>query len=97
MPPFIRGVSFAEALRRFKSIGWREDGQEGSHLHLTHPNMNGVRLELPDHRRHDLDPSTLGGIVEKAGLTGPQFRQLTGSGQRQNARRIRREVYGMEN
>ena len=31
-----------------------------------------------------------------AGLTETQFGQLTGSGHRQNARRIKREVYGME-
>ena len=96
MPPFIRGVSFTEALRRFKAVGWREDGQEGSHLRLIHPNMDGVRLELPDHRRHDLHPRTLGSLVEKAGLTGPQFQQLTGNGHRQNAEQIRRQVYGME-
>lgn len=96
MPPLIRGVSFVEALRRFKLIGWLEDGQEGSHRRLVHPNMPGVRLELPDHRHRDLNPRTLGGIVEKAGLTAAEFAALTGNGHRRNAQRIRREVYRMD-
>ena len=95
MPPFIRGVSFADALARFRMIGWEYDGQEGSHHYLTHPKMPGTRIFLPDHRRRDLDPVTLGVAVEYAGLTAAQFRQLAGSGRRRNARRIRQEVYGM--
>ena len=96
MPPFIRGVSFADAARRFRLIGWQDDGQEGSHFRLVHPNMPGVRLNLPDHMGQDLAPGTLGKNVEDSGLTAEQFRQLTGNGHRRNAQRIRREVYGME-
>ena len=95
MPPFINGVSFADALARFKSIGWEDAGQEGSHHYLTHPKMPGVKIFLPDHRRRDVDPVTLGVAVAYAGLTAAQFRQLSGNGRRRNARRIRREVYGM--
>ena len=76
-------------------IGWEDDGQEGSHDYLAHPKMPSTRIFLPDHRRRDLDPVTLGATVEYAGLTATQFLQLTGSGRRRNARRIRREVYGM--
>ena len=96
MPPFIRGVSFADAVRRFRLIGWQDDGQEGSHFRLAHPNMPGVRLNLPDHRGQDLAPATLGKDVEDAGLTAEQFARLTGGGRRRNAREIRRTVYGME-
>lgn len=53
--------------------------------------MPGTRIFLPDHRRRDPDPVTLGVAVEYAGLTAAQFRQLAGSGRR----RIRQEVYGM--
>ena len=95
MPPFIPGVSFADALARFRMIGWEDDGQEGSHHYLTHLKMPGTRIFLPDHRRRNLHPVTLGVAVEYAGLTAAQFRQLTGSGRRRNARRIRREVYKM--
>jgi hypothetical protein len=42
-----------------------------------------------------MDPLTLGRMVESADLTVAQFGQLTGGGHRRNARRIRREVYGM--
>ena len=80
MPPFIRGVAFADALTRFKLVGWREDIQEGSHLRLVHPKFPGISISLPDHRRHDLDPLTLGRAVEIAGLTGKQFSRLTGRG-----------------
>jgi predicted RNA binding protein YcfA (HicA-like mRNA interferase family) len=96
MPPFIRSVAFADAMTRLKMVGWRDDGQEGSHHYLVHPKMPGVRLSLPDHRRHDMDPLTLGRTIESAGLTREQFLRLTGSGYRRYAREIRREVYGME-
>ncbi len=95
MPPFITGISFNEAIARFRMIGWQDDGQEGSHHFLTHPKMPGVRLNLPDHRRSDMDPMTLGKNLVSAGITRQQFMQLTGSGRRRNARRIRQEVYGM--
>ena len=96
MPPFIRGVSFADAVRRFRLIGWQDHGQEGSHFRMVHPNMPGVRLNLPDHRRQDLDPAILGKNVEDAGLTTEQFASLRGRGRRRNAFLICREVYGME-
>ena len=96
MPPFIRGVSFADAVGRFRLIGWQDDGQEGSHFRMVHPNMPGVKLNLPNHRGQDLAPATLGKNVEDAGLTERQFASLTGSGHRRNARQIRRGVYGME-
>ena len=96
MPPRIPGISFSDALRRFRSLGWRQVRQAGSHLQLKHPNLPGVTLSLPDHRRGDVDPAILGGEVEKASLTAEQFHSLAGSGRRRNARQIRREVYGME-
>ena len=94
MPPFIREVSFADALERFRLVGWRDDGQSGSHRSLARPARPGVRLHLPDHRRQDLDPMTLGRIVESAGLTREQFGQLSGQGHLRRAREIRRQVYG---
>ena len=63
---------------------------------MVHPKMPEAILILPDHRGRDLDPTTLGTVVEDASLTAEQFLRLTGSGHRQYARRIRREVYGME-
>ena len=95
MPPFIPGVSFGEALKRFKLIGWKEVGQEGSHVALEHPSMPGAIVRLPDHRRKDLNPRTLGEAVATAGLTRDQFVSLSGPGYRRNARRIRMEVYEM--
>jgi predicted RNA binding protein YcfA (HicA-like mRNA interferase family) len=95
MPPLIRGVSFADALARLESVGWVQDGQEGSHVALIHPNIPGRRIYLPDHRGRDLAPDTLGATVARAGLTREQFRSLTGSGHRRNVSRIRKEVYGM--
>ena len=96
MPPFIRGVAFADAIARFKMVGWQDDGQVGSHHRLVHPKMPGVILVLPDHRRGDMSPGTLGGIVRLAGLTREQFLRLAGSGSRRYSRQIRREVYGMD-
>ena len=95
MPPYIPGVSFADALARFKLVGWEEAGQAGSHLVLEHPCLPGVVVRLPDHRRRDLKPGTLGEAVEAAGLAKDQFFSLAGKGYRRNASRIRKEVYGM--
>lgn len=95
MPPYIPGVSFSDALARFKSVGWYDDGQAGSHRRLNHPKRPGVTVILPDHRRRDIPPATLGNAVEKAGLTEKQFLSLTGSGHRRNVSLIRKEVYGM--
>ena len=92
MPPFIRGVNFSHARRRLRLVGWEDAGQEGSHLHLTHLYVPDVVLALPDHRNRDLDPRTLGSVIQEAGLTAGQFAGLTGSGHQ----RIRREVYGMD-
>ncbi len=96
MPPRIPGISFSDALRWFRALGWRRVRQGGSHLQLKHPNLPRVTLSLPD-RRGDVAPSILGGEVEKAGLTAAQFHSLAGSGRPRNTRQIRREVYGLEN
>jgi predicted RNA binding protein YcfA (HicA-like mRNA interferase family) len=96
MPPFIRGIAFEDAVGRLKMVGWQDYGQAGSHRFMVNQKMPGVRLDLPDHRRHDVDPVTLGRVVELAGLTREQFLRLTGSGSRRYAGQIRREVYGME-
>ena len=95
MPPSIRGVTFSEARARLYAVGWIDDGQRGSHHFWTHPNFPGVRLGLPDHGSRDLAAGILGDVVQRAGLTRTQFLSLTGAGHRRNARRIRREVYGM--
>jgi predicted RNA binding protein YcfA (HicA-like mRNA interferase family) len=89
-------VAFADALARFRMVGWREVGQSGSHRYLDHPKRPRIRLNSPDHRNQDLDPATLGKAVELAGLTAEQFLGLTGSGHRRYARQIRREVYCMD-
>jgi predicted RNA binding protein YcfA (HicA-like mRNA interferase family) len=96
MPSYVRGVSFADALARFNLVGWEQVNQEGSHVALRHPNLPDVIIRLPDHRRRDLKPRTLGAAVEAAGLTAEQFLRLAGNGSRRYARQIRREVYGME-
>ena len=97
MPPLIPGISYADALARFKLVGWRDAGQSGSHHYLVHPERPGIRIPLPDHRRRDVNPAILGEAVVMAGLTEEQFRQLTGARHRRNARRIRQKVYGMSN
>ena len=95
MPPLVRGISFNDAIARFKMIGWRDDRQSGSHHFLRHPKRPGVRLNIPDHRRRDMDAMTLGKNLASAGITLSQFMSLSGKGRRRNARRIRQEVYGM--
>ena len=70
--------------------------QEVPDLSAVHPKMPGVSLLLPDHRRRDLDPVTLGRAVQIAGLTAEQFSRLSGSGHRRYPGQMRQGVYGME-
>lgn len=95
MPPLIHGISFGDAIARFRLVGWQELRQHGSHVILRHPNLPGVLLNLPRHPGKDLNSALLGAEVERAGLTREQFFSLGGSGRRRNARTIKREVYGM--
>ena len=71
MPTRIPGVRFADAYALFQSFGWRFNRQVGSHIRMV--NDAGTYITIPRHDRRDLNPKTLGGIVEQAGINPDHF------------------------
>ena len=71
MPPRIPGVSYTEAYALFRRFGWRFLYQSGSHVYLE--NETGVRITIPRHHRRDIAPTTMGRIVEQAGIDPDHF------------------------
>jgi len=68
--PNCPGVNHQRAIRAFVKIGfWVE--REGKHVIMT----NGT-LDLVIRRNNPINRYTMGGLVARAGLTVPQFRDL---------------------
>ncbi|HEU5438979.1 MAG TPA: type II toxin-antitoxin system HicA family toxin [Ktedonobacterales bacterium] len=65
----------AECLRALQRDGWHPASQSGSHVHLKHATKSG-RVTVPRHAEVTLKPKTLETILEQAGLTVDEFRQL---------------------
>jgi predicted RNA binding protein YcfA (HicA-like mRNA interferase family) len=68
--PKIPGIPHLRAVKALEKAGFRV-ARQGKHIVMT----DGRRiLTIP---RHDpMDPLTMGGIVQDAGLTPKQFREL---------------------
>jgi len=68
--PKIPGISHLRAVRALEKVGFRV-ARQGKHIVMT----DGRRIvTIP---RHDpVDALTMGGIVQDAGLTPQQFREL---------------------
>jgi predicted RNA binding protein YcfA (HicA-like mRNA interferase family) len=68
--PRLAGVNHRDAVRALEKAGFRI-AREGKHVVMT----NGQRIvTIPRH--NPVNAYTMGGIVEDAGLTIEQFRQL---------------------
>jgi predicted RNA binding protein YcfA (HicA-like mRNA interferase family) len=68
--PRLAGVNHRDAVRALEEAGFRI-AREGKHVVMT----NGQRIvTIP--RYNPVNAYTMGGIVEDAGLTIEQFRQL---------------------
>ena len=62
-----------DVIRILKRLGFREDGQKGSHLLLVH-SENGRRTVVPVHGGKDIKKPLLKKIIEEdAGLTIEEF------------------------
>ena len=71
--PRIVGAKVIQALRR---AGWYVDYQHGSHVYLRHPDRPNMRVTVPVHSREVIKPKTLQSILEQAGLSVDEFREL---------------------
>ena len=68
--PKIPGVRYLDAVRALEKAGFRI-ARQGKHVVMT----DGVRIvTIPRH--NPVNAFTMGGIVQDAGLTPQQFRQL---------------------
>lgn len=65
----------AKLLRALKRDGWIQARQSGSHVILKHPEKDG-RIVVPNQTGMILKPKTLESILERAGLTIDQLREL---------------------
>ena len=68
MPPKLPQVSGEELLRALKSLGFVEQRQRGSHVHLKRLADNR-RLTVPVHKGRTIPSGTLRAILRDAELT----------------------------
>jgi len=72
--PKIPIVSAIKAIKILSKIGYAADHQTGSHIILRHRETPHKRLTVPNHK--ELARGTLKAILEEAGLTVQEFRDL---------------------
>ncbi|MSQ15560.1 MAG: type II toxin-antitoxin system HicA family toxin [Dehalococcoidia bacterium] len=70
--PRITGRELLRALRRG---GWEPVSQVGSHIHLKHHEHPG-RVTVPAHATKVLKPATFSSILDQAGITIQELREL---------------------
>jgi predicted RNA binding protein YcfA (HicA-like mRNA interferase family) len=68
MPPKLPQVSGDELLRALKRLGFVEQRQRGSHVHLKRLSDNR-RLTVPVHKGRTIPPGTLRAILRDAELS----------------------------
>jgi predicted RNA binding protein YcfA (HicA-like mRNA interferase family) len=71
----LPALSPRQVLRALQRGGFFIHHTTGSHHILKHPDKPHLRVTLPFHNR-DLKRRTLDSIIEQAGLTSAEFRQL---------------------
>jgi predicted RNA binding protein YcfA (HicA-like mRNA interferase family) len=70
--PRITATQLVRALHR---AGWDDHHQTGSHLFLRHPSRLGT-VVVPIHARKIIKPKVLQSILEQAGLSADELRDL---------------------
>lgn len=70
--PRLTGDEVSQALRR---AGWYDDRKRGSHLVMRHPDRPGI-VVVPIHAGEIIPHGTFRSILEQAGLTMQEFREL---------------------
>ena len=65
-------VSGKDLIKFFLSLGYYVRGQEGSHVHLRHPNK--PPLTIPNHK--EIGRGTLRAIIRQAGLPRNDFKRM---------------------
>jgi predicted RNA binding protein YcfA (HicA-like mRNA interferase family) len=60
-------------VRVFESFGWVHRRTEKNHFVLTHANLPGIYISIPDHK--EVDRNLLRTEIRKAKLTPEQYKQ----------------------
>jgi predicted RNA binding protein YcfA (HicA-like mRNA interferase family) len=68
-------ITAAQLLRALRRDGWDHHHQTGSHLYLKHETKPGM-VTVARHAGVIIKPKTLAAILEQAGLTTDQLRDL---------------------
>jgi len=68
-------ITAIELLRALKRDGWQQIRQSGSHVTLAHPTKRG-HVTIPKHASVILKLKTLAAILDQAGLTVNELREL---------------------
>jgi predicted RNA binding protein YcfA (HicA-like mRNA interferase family) len=75
MSPKLPRITAAELRRALRRDGWEIVRQSGSHAILKHPKKSG-RVTIPVHATTTIKVKTLETILEQAGLTADELRDL---------------------
>lgn len=75
MSPSLPLIAAVELLRALKHAGWQPVRQSGSHVTLKHSIKPGT-VTVPRHANVIIKPKTLSSILEQAGLTINELREL---------------------
>ena len=75
--PRVTGKQAEQALIR---AGWYLHHSRGSHFYYKHPDSPGKRVDIPIHAGEYLAPKTLKSILDHAGLSTEEFRDLLRGG-----------------
>ena len=72
MPPYVPGVSRREAIRLLRRLNFQA-AEGGEHTIFRHRRL-GLITAVPRHAG-DIDPVTMGAILEQIGLTRAEFNE----------------------
>lgn len=75
MSPRLPRITAVELLRALKRVGWQPVRQSGSHVTLKHSIKQGS-VTVPRHANVIIKSKTLSSILEQAGLTVNELREL---------------------
>ena len=75
MSPKLPRITAFELLRALRRDGWQQTRQHGSHLILRHPIKPG-RVTISMHSAGTVRLKTLESVMEQAGLTADDLREL---------------------
>ena len=73
MGAFLRLCSGAEAVRKFRRVGWTVARQRGSHVMMVKSEYE-YTLSIPQH--DELGPGLLRKLIRQAGVTAEEFNGL---------------------